>query len=126
MGAYDLRSNHCNIYFHIRSIDQRIVLSMHKKCKLEHTMTPITLQEKIVAFIKGDILGRVLTEKEYYYLMFRCETEDEISLIKSMTSDECRFFLDACWYFGIEHTNQCQLEFMKVYRKYSHIRKEGK
>jgi len=74
--------------------------------------------EKIIAHIKGDFFGRVLTENEYYYLMFNCENEDDIKLIKSMTEDECRYYLDCCWYFGIENTTVTELTFMRNYRKF--------
>jgi hypothetical protein len=81
----------------------------------------ITFLGKIVAHVKGDLLGRVLTWPEYYYLMFGCETSDDINLIKSMTPEECRYFVTCCWYFGVEHTNRCQLGFLKVYRRYPSV-----
>lgn len=75
--------------------------------------------EKIVAHAKH-IAGSILSEKEYYYLMFKCETDDDIALIKSMTLEECKYFLDCCWYLGIEHTTDWQLIFMRNYKKFYH------
>lgn len=76
------------------------------------------LLEKIIAHIKGDILCQVITEKEYYYLMFRCECDDDINLIKSMTIEECKYYLDCCWYLGVEDTEKFELTFLKKYRKF--------
>lgn len=78
----------------------------------------ISFVEKIIANIKGNILGSTLNQKEYYYLTFGCETSDDIDLIKSMTPDECKYFLDCCWYLGIDHTAEFTLTFMKSYRKF--------
>jgi hypothetical protein len=74
--------------------------------------------EKLIAHIKGNYTCRILTEREYYYLMFGCETDDDISLIKSMTLDECNYYLDCCWYLGLENTTKYQFTFMKNYRKF--------
>jgi hypothetical protein len=74
--------------------------------------------EKVISHIKGDILGIVLTENEYYYLMFRCENADDIKLIKSMTPEECKLYFDCCWYFGVSDAAKLELGFLKAYRKF--------
>jgi len=79
----------------------------------------MNLLEKIIAHVKGDLLGRVLSEKEYYYLKFGCETSEDITIIKSTTAYEAKIFLDCCWYFGVERPSHVQLEFIKTYRKFS-------
>lgn len=79
----------------------------------------ITSVEKLIALVKGNLIGKVLSEKEYYYLMFSCKNDDDIKLIKSMTMDECKYYLDCCWYFDIDNPSQYQLDFMKRYRKFS-------
>jgi hypothetical protein len=42
----------------------------------------ITLFEKLRAHLKGDILGRSLNGREYYYLMFGCVNAEQIEFIK--------------------------------------------
>lgn len=88
-------------------------------------MRNITLIEKIIAVIKGELLNKTLETKEYYYLTFGCETEDDITLIKSTTLEEAKYFLDCCWYLGIERACVYQLGFMKRYRKFKHLRESA-
>lgn len=52
-------------------------------------MTPV---DKILAVLKGEIIGHIITEKEYYYLMFGCENNTDIEVIKSITVDEIAKF----------------------------------
>lgn len=52
-------------------------------------MTPV---DKILAVLKGEIIGHIVTEKEYYYLMFGCENNTDIEVIKSITVDEIAKF----------------------------------
>lgn len=73
--------------------------------------------KKLVAFIKANT-NRVLTESEYYFIVFGCETPEDIALIKSVTIEECKYFLDCCWYLDIKYPELHQLKFMRIYRKF--------
>lgn len=46
-------------------------------------VTDMTFIEKARAHIKGDILGRPLNGREYYYLIFGCVNAEQITEIKN-------------------------------------------
>jgi hypothetical protein len=47
-------------------------------CQMTGTGKTLSIFGKIKAHIKGDILGRVITYHEYYYLMFGLDTYEKI------------------------------------------------
>jgi len=63
-------------------------------CDLSTTITTdMTFIEKMRAHIKGDILGKPLNGREYYYLMFGCVNAGQIKEIKDL-GDKLKICID--------------------------------
>ena len=47
----------------------------------------MTFVEKVRAHIKGDVFGKPINEREYYYLMFGCINSKQIAAVKKLYED---------------------------------------